>query len=313
MPKPKIIIFCSDDKRFPAIEYVEALLEEFQIVAWIDKKPHHKFSHFCLNHKIVYFPEYQIDLLLNLIKSEDINFGIVLSFNKIFPEQQLSALSKGLLNCHPSDLPHFRGGSPVESSIIAGLKELVISAMLLENAMDAGPVVAKIRLNSKEHDLINARDCYQAIAKQATWFSQTAKQYYQDTDFPLSIQDPTQVSYCQKLPLKKLNFLTLEADNDQHLINLINAYCVSPKVYLLKSDLNDNTKSFDLIKLAPNPINLSEVPQLGQLYFYQKKVLLGLKNTFAEVLRIQPESRNELSPREFINGYPDFISRELTQ
>ena len=48
---------------------------------------------------------------------------------------------------HPSDLPKFRGGSPIQNQIINGVKKTKISIFRINSEIDAGDIVAKAPLD----------------------------------------------------------------------------------------------------------------------------------------------------------------------
>lgn len=74
---------------------------------------------------------------------QDYDLAIVASYGKIIPENILSVPKYGFLNIHPSDLPKYRGPSPIESALLAGEKEIVVSLMKLDSEMDHGPILLK--------------------------------------------------------------------------------------------------------------------------------------------------------------------------
>ena len=47
------------------------------------------------------------------------------------------------LMLHPSNLPKYRGGSPIQNQIIDGLKETKVTIFVMVEAIDAGPIVAQ--------------------------------------------------------------------------------------------------------------------------------------------------------------------------
>lgn len=47
------------------------------------------------------------------------------------------------ISLHPSPLPKYRGGSPIQNQIIAGEKEGAVTLYLVTEGIDAGPIVAQ--------------------------------------------------------------------------------------------------------------------------------------------------------------------------
>lgn len=52
---------------------------------------------------------------------------------------------------HPSDLPLFRGGSPIQNQKINGITESKLTAFRMDEGIDTGPIIYKIKLSLKGH------------------------------------------------------------------------------------------------------------------------------------------------------------------
>ena len=68
---------------------------------------------------------------------------VVAAFGMILPEAVLNMPPKQCVNVHASLLPAGRGASPVAQAILEGLPETGVSIMLIEKALDAGPVLSQ--------------------------------------------------------------------------------------------------------------------------------------------------------------------------
>ena len=68
---------------------------------------------------------------------------LVAAYGKILPPAVLAIPPRGALNVHASLLPRHRGASPVSAALLAGDTVTGVSLMLMNEAMDAGPVLAK--------------------------------------------------------------------------------------------------------------------------------------------------------------------------
>ncbi len=98
-------------------------------------------------------PDHKIDGY-NLLKTilSDMDVCIVASYGMIIPEELLNLPKHGFINLHPSDLPNFRGPSPIESQLINNYKELPLSIMKLDAGMDSGDIIIKNKLNIEDYD-----------------------------------------------------------------------------------------------------------------------------------------------------------------
>lgn len=77
---------------------------------------------------------------------------VVAAYPKLLPSSVLSIPRRGCLNIHPSLLPKFRGPSPVLSAILKDERQTGVSIMLMEEKMDAGPVLAQARVEIAAED-----------------------------------------------------------------------------------------------------------------------------------------------------------------
>ena len=80
------------------------------------------------------------------------DFFVVASYGKILPKDILDLPRHGCLNIHPSLLPKFRGPSPYVSAILEDERETGVTVMLMEQKMDAGPILAQARIAIEEAD-----------------------------------------------------------------------------------------------------------------------------------------------------------------
>jgi len=68
---------------------------------------------------------------------------IVAAYGKIIPEQILNVPRRKTINVHPSLLPLLRGSSPLQSAILADMKDTGVTIMRLDKEMDHGPILAQ--------------------------------------------------------------------------------------------------------------------------------------------------------------------------
>ena len=73
------------------------------------------------------------------------DLGIVAAYGKILTDVVLAIPSRGMVNVHASLLPRYRGAAPVHRAVIAGDTETGVTIMRVVTALDAGPVLAKVR------------------------------------------------------------------------------------------------------------------------------------------------------------------------
>ena len=80
------------------------------------------------------------------------DFFLVASYGTLLKKEVLALPKHGCLNIHPSLLPKFRGPSPYVSAILADERATGVTLMLMEERMDAGPVLAQAKIEIAEEE-----------------------------------------------------------------------------------------------------------------------------------------------------------------
>ena len=78
----------------------------------------------------------------------EFDFGVVVSFGYFLPKHIIAAFGKGTLNVHPSLLPRYRGGAPIQHALMNGETETGVSIIELhDRAFDAGSILKQVKVN----------------------------------------------------------------------------------------------------------------------------------------------------------------------
>lgn len=80
------------------------------------------------------------------------DIGVVAAYGKILPDWLLATPRLGLINVHASLLPRYRGASPVHRAVIGGDAETGVTIMRVVKALDAGPMLAHVRVPIGDDD-----------------------------------------------------------------------------------------------------------------------------------------------------------------
>ncbi|MFC1600472.1 methionyl-tRNA formyltransferase [Patescibacteria group bacterium] len=81
------------------------------------------------------------DLLKNDVEAD---IGILASYGKIVPKKVIKLFPHGILNVHPSDLPLWRGASPVQATMISE-SQVGGSIIKLNEKLDSGPIISQFK------------------------------------------------------------------------------------------------------------------------------------------------------------------------
>lgn len=74
------------------------------------------------------------------------SLGFILDFQQIVPNSVINLFEKGIINVHFSKLPLLRGPAPVQYTILSGNKNGWITYYLIDEKLDAGPIIAQTSL-----------------------------------------------------------------------------------------------------------------------------------------------------------------------
>ena len=79
------------------------------------------------------------------LRAWDPDLGVVAAYGKLIPDEILQLPPHGLINVHASLLPKYRGAAPVHRAVIDGEPETGVTIMRVEQMLDSGPMLAKVK------------------------------------------------------------------------------------------------------------------------------------------------------------------------
>lgn len=86
------------------------------------------------------------EALLEQIQVWSPDLTILSGFMKLVPPVVVDALGPNLINTHPAFLPEFPGAHAVRDAIAAGVTETGASIIVVDDGIDAGPIIAQRRV-----------------------------------------------------------------------------------------------------------------------------------------------------------------------
>ena len=231
----------------------------------------------------------------------------VAAYGLWIPGEIFNLPPKRSLNLHPSLLPRYRGAAPVVGALLAGETEVGLSVLFVEDEMDAGDILAQMRVPVMPGDTTaTLMDRLAYIG--APFFVETLAGWVDGTIVPVP-QDHSQASWIDRL--RKADGLldwTLPAEE---LARRCRAFSPWPGTFtfyrgqrlLIHSawPLNANVP-IPGIKGPPEPGTVLALPQgIG--------VVTG--NGMLMLERVQLAGRRPLDVRRFICGQPSFVGSRL--
>ena len=86
------------------------------------------------------------DALLARIRGYEPDLTVLSGFMRLLPPRVVRDLSPDLLNTHPAYLPEFPGAHAVRDALAAGATETGASIMIVDDGVDTGPVIDRVRI-----------------------------------------------------------------------------------------------------------------------------------------------------------------------
>ena len=83
------------------------------------------------------------DAVVDSLRALEPDIVVVVAFGQILRRSVLDLPRLGCVNVHPSLLPHWRGASPIQATLRAGESVTGVSIILMDERMDAGPILAQ--------------------------------------------------------------------------------------------------------------------------------------------------------------------------
>lgn len=247
-----------------------------------------------------YAHKHKIDVITDVTETPNADLGVCAAYGKIIPSQVEKRFNLGILNIHPSLLPVFRGASPTQAAIVAGLEETGISIIKMDEMLDHGPIVSQVksqiyegetngelraRLFNESIDLLN-----ETIAAFSAGKIKPKEQDHEQAIFTTTLtRDDGFIS-----PELALKALAGEKTNEQIEISFIKD---------IKADFGPDYLERLIRALDPWPgvwTNMTLENETKRIKFIEGGIVEG---KFLPT-KVQLEGKNEVSWKQFLDGYP---------
>jgi len=268
--KQPIVFFGSSHFVLPIIELLQQEYD-LKLVVTTEKNPTDAIPAYCSKNTIPFVSVATLSQLKTLYDHLSVlraPVAVLAYFGLIIPQSLIDIFPKGIVNIHPSRLPHYRGSTPGQTALVLGDVKTGVSIMLLDKDVDHGPVFIQ------EEETISptetATSLYEKLfAKGTKLLKQVLPAYLHDTMLPTA-QDHSHATFTKPLT-RESGFINPDQPLSPSLLDrTIRAYYPWPGVW---------TK----IK-----INNKEV----RIKFLPGKVL-------------QVEGKKPISYHDFMHGYPE--------
>jgi methionyl-tRNA formyltransferase len=221
------------------------------------------------------------------------DLGVVAAYGRIIPDAVLAVPPLGMINIHASLLPKYRGAAPIHRAVINGDAETGVTIMRVVTELDAGPMLATVRVPIGPDE--RTPDVERALAQAgADLVVQVVDQLAEGraTEVP---QDHAAATYANKIERHEGTIdWSLPAERIHNLVRglqpwpLVSVSLDGQRILLHRTAVTDQRSSAEpgTIVTAANGV-------------------LGVATADGRVLRIlelQPEGKRVMSARDFLAG-----------
>jgi len=212
------------------------------------------------------------------------DYIVVAAYGQILPREILDHAP--CINLHASILPHYRGASPIQQTLLHGDKETGVTAMLMQEGLDTGDILKIEKI--KVHDDEMVESLFERLTQVAAALTlDVLKNFKQYKPLP---QNDSEATYCKKIT-KADGEVTF--DDAQILYNKYRAFTPWPGIYL--------ESKLKLKKIALCETDSSN--RAGEILSIDKEsIVVGCKKGSITIFRVQPESKKEMDVLAYING-----------
>ena len=230
--------------------------------------------------------------LKQALKGFSSDLAVLASFGLLLSQDVLDHFRLGIINVHPSLLPHGRGPTPIESSLLHGETKTGISLIKLNQHLDAGDIYTQTEtaILSGETKLSLTKRLGQLAAETLIANLDSIR----GGQLKPVAQNEAGASYTKHIKAGEvLNFQEHEAI---YLERYIRAFDNCPNNKFLLANEIVEIKSAHLAQPEKPP---------GDIFYIKESKLLYVRceQGFLAIAELQPNNRNPMSAADFANGF----------
>ncbi|MCF6174059.1 MAG: methionyl-tRNA formyltransferase, partial [Campylobacteraceae bacterium] len=213
------------------------------------------------------------------------DFIIVAAYGQILPKKILNICP--CINLHASILPKYRGASPIQTCILKNDEFTGVSAMLMEEGLDSGDILALrfIEVKEKKVELL-----FDELAKAAAKLTIEVLKNF-DILKPIKQFDGN-ATYCVKI--KKNNGLFSFDESAAEIYQKYLAYTPWPGIFL------QNGLKIKGMKLINKTLKHTEIGVIKEIN--AKSITISCSLGSLEIISLQAPSKKEIGSVEYIRG-----------
>ena len=236
--------------------------------------------------------------IIEEIKNLKPDFIIVVAYGIILPKTVLDIPNFFCLNGHASDLPRWRGAAPIQRAIEAGDKTTAACAMIMEETLDTGPVIAKKKINILNKD--TASSLHDKLSKlTANVLIESMDKIIQNKYKPIK-QKITGITYANKITSN--DTLINWSQNNEEILRKLRSLSNWPGGWTYHNQNRIKIHEAKKIEFSVGKENIKPGEFLGYSGNGSPIIQCG-SNSFLEITQIQKEGKKKMNSQDFLRGY----------
>ena len=236
--------------------------------------------------------------IIKEIKNLRPDFIIVVAYGIILPKTVLDIPNFFCLNGHASDLPRWRGAAPIQRAIEAGDKTTAACAMIMEETLDTGPVIAKKKINILNKD--NASSLHDKLSKlTANVLIESMDKIIQNKYKPIK-QKITGITYANKITSN--DTLINWSQNNEEILRKLRSLSNWPGGWTYHNQNRIRIHEAKKIEFSVGKENKKPGEFIGYSGNGSPIIQCG-SNSFLEITQIQKEGKKKMNSQDFLRGY----------
>lgn len=223
---------------------------------------------------------------------------VTAAFGQFIPKIILDYPRLGCINVHGSLLPKYRGGSPIQTSIIRGEEETGITIMYMAYKMDAGNIIAQRSISILESD--NNGTMFDKLSILGRDLLGEVLPSIIDGTNPSIPQDETKVTYAYNIKHED-QFINWN-DTSKNIVNLIRGLAPAPTALTLVNG--------SILKIFKAKVVTEEVSgNPGEVIKLNKELWVKTGDGAISILELQQSGKNKMDVRSFLNGQKIIVGK----
>jgi methionyl-tRNA formyltransferase len=233
---------------------------------------------------------------LEKIRTEELDFIVVLAFAQFLGSEILSMAPMGCFNIHTSILPKYRGAAPIQYALLNGDEQTGVSIQKMVKKMDAGDLAFShtIRISPTE----TGGQLYTRLKYQSALALNDFIHKLLENKITYSPQDESKVSFAPTL--KKEDGLLKFSDRSMtQILNQIRALDPWPGTYCFL-----NGKRLKVLHAQPYHVRLSP----GDARNDMGSLVVGCLDGSLRLTHVQLEGKKPTLDKDLLNGIKNALS-----